>query len=249
MINFVGAGCGAPDLITVRGARLLSEADVIIYAGSLVNKELLKYAREGCEIHDSALLNLDEIIEIMAAADAEGKNTVRLHSGDPSLYGAIKEQTDRLRELGIPFEICPGVSSLCGAAAALGVEYTVPGVSQTVIISRMAGRTPVPDRENIAALAAHGATMVIFLSAGMLGGLSAELMRGGYGADTPAAVVYKASWPDERVIRCTVGTLASAAEGIKRTALVCVGNFLDGGGEPSRLYDVTFETGYRKAKP
>ena len=251
MIDFVGAGCGAPDLITVRGAKLLAEADVIIYAGSLVNPELLNYAGPDCEIHNSALLTLDEIIDIMSSAEAAGKNTVRLHTGDPSIYGAVREQMDRLRELGLPFRVCPGVSSLCGAAAALKAEYTLPGVSQTVVITRMAGKTPVPEGESMASLAAHGATMVIFLSAGLLGELTAELLRGGYTRGTPAAIVYKASWPDEKVLRCTVGTLAETAakEGVKKTALICVGNFLGDDYGLSRLYDRSFSTEFREARP
>ena len=186
----------------------------------------------------------------MEKAEAEGKTTVRLHTGDPCIYGAIREQMDRLAEKNIPYEICPGVSSLCGAAAALKAEYTLPGVSQTVIITRMAGRTPVPEKEDIALLAAHGATMVIFLSAGMLRELSAGLIRGGYRKNTPAAIVYKASWEDEKVCRCTVEALAETAEenGIKKTALICVGNFLGDDYELSKLYDRSFETEFRKAK-
>ena len=251
MVEFVGAGCGATDLITLRGARLLRKADVIIYAGSLVNPELLKYARHGCELYDSAFLTLDEIIEIMAAAENAGKNVVRLHSGDPSIYGAVREQMDRLKALDIPCRVCPGVSSLCGAAAALKAEYTIPGVSQTVIITRMAGRTPAPERESIASLAAHGATMVIFLSAGMIPELSAELIRGGYSPDSPAAIVYKASWPEEKILRCTVSALAETAdrEGVKKTALICVGGFLGGDGELSKLYDKHFSTEFREARP
>lgn len=251
MVDFVGAGCGAADLITLRGARLLSAADVIIYAGSLVNPELLKYARPECEMYDSSLLTLDEVVDIILTAEKAAKRTVRLHSGDPCLYGALREQTERLSALGIPFAICPGVSSLCGAAAALKAEYTVPGVSQSVIIARMAGRTPVPERESISALAAHGATMIIFLSASMLDRLSAELIKGGYSPQTPAAIVYKASWPDERIIRCTVGTLTAEAEkeGVKKTALICVGGFLGGEYELSRLYDGGFSTEFREARP
>ena len=219
MVDFVGAGCGAADLITLRGKKLIENADVIIYAGSLVNPELLSYAKEDCEIHNSAYMTLDEVISVIENAENKGRNTVRLHTGDPSLYGAIREQMDRLEELGIAYEICPGVSSFCGAAAALKAEYTLPDVSQTVIITRMAGRTPVPEKEDIEKLAAHGATMVIFLSTGLLKELSEKLVKGGYSADTPAAVVYKASWNDEKVCRCTVGTLYETAEknGIKKT--------------------------------
>jgi precorrin-4/cobalt-precorrin-4 C11-methyltransferase len=249
MVDFVGAGCGAADLITLRGKKLLENADVIIYAGSLVNPELLSYAKEDCEIHNSAYMTLDEVISVIENAENKGRNTVRLHTGDPSLYGAIREQMDRLEELGIAYEICPGVSSFCGAAAALKAEYTLPDVSQTVIITRMAGRTPVPEKEDIEKLAAHGATMVIFLSTGLLKELSEKLVKGGYSADTPAAVVYKASWNDEKVCRCTVGTLYETAEknGIKKTALITVGNFLGSDYSLSKLYDASFETEFRKA--
>lgn len=251
MINFVGAGSGAEDLITVRGAGLIAAADVIIYAGSLVNPKLLDGAKEGCELHNSAYMTLEEVIEVMKSAEAQGKNTVRLHTGDPCLYGAIREQMDALDSLGISYEICPGVSSLCGAAAALRAEYTLPGVSQSVIITRIEGRTPVPERENIASLAAHGATMVIFLSAGMTEKLSRELIRGGYSPETPAAIVYKATWADERVCRCTVETLHETARenGISKTALICVGDFLGEEHSLSKLYDKSFETGFRKAQP
>ena len=250
MINFVGAGCGAPDLITVRGMRLLEKADVIIYAGSLVNPELLEYAPDHCEIHNSAFMTLDEVIKVMERAESENKMTVRLHTGDPSVFGAIREQMDRLDALGISYEVCPGVSSFCGAAAALNAEYTLPDVSQTVILTRMAGRTPVPEREQIRSLAAHHATMVIFLSAGMTKKLSEELIAGGYGPDTPAAIVYKVSWPDEKVCRCTVGTLEDTAKanGISKTALIAVGNFLGDDYSLSKLYDPEFETEFRKSK-
>lgn len=250
MIHFVGAGCGAPDLITVRGQRLLEQADVIIYAGSLVNPELLRAAKAGCEIHNSAKMTLDEVIAVMRQAEADAKMTVRLHTGDPSIFGAIREQTDRLDSLGIAYDICPGVSSFCGAAAALRAEYTLPDISQTVILTRMAGRTPVPEREQIRALAAHHATMVIFLSAGMTEELSAELTAGGYAPDTPAAIVYKASWQDEKICRCTVGTLAETAQinGIRKTALIMVGDFLGSDYALSKLYDQAFETEFREAK-
>ena len=250
MVNFVGAGCGAADLITVRGKALLEKADVIIYAGSLVNPELLNYSKTDCEIHNSAYMTLDEVISVMEKAEKSGKNTVRLHTGDPCLYGAIREQMDRLDELDIAYEICPGVSSFCGAAAALKAEYTLPEVSQTVIITRMAGRTPVPDSESIEKLAAHGSTMVIFLSTGLLKELTEQLLTGGYTSGTPAAIVYKASWADEKVCRCTVGTLFETAEknGIKKTALITVGNFLGDDYALSRLYDEGFETEFRKAK-
>lgn len=250
MVDFVGAGSGAADLITLRGKKLLEEADVIIYAGSLVNSELLDYAKKNCEIYNSAYMNLDEVIAVIEKAERSGKKTVRLHTGDPSIYGAIREQMDRLDNLKIPYEVCPGVSSFCGAAASLKAEYTLPDVSQTVIITRMAGRTPVPEKESIELLAAHGATMVIFLSTGMLERLSEALILGGYSSETPAAIVYKATWKDEKVCRCTVGTLAKTANenNIIKTALICVGNFLGNDYSLSKLYDKNFETEFRKAQ-
>ena len=250
MVNFVGAGCGAADLITVRGMKLLQNADVIIYAGSLVNPELLKYAKSTCEIHNSAYMTLDEVISVIEKAENEGKMTVRLHTGDTSLYGAVREQFDKLEQLNIPYIICPGVSSFCGAAAALRIEYTLPDVSQTVIITRRSGRTKVPEKESIQSLARHGATMVIFLSTSMLEELSKELVAGGYSPDTPSAIVYKASWEDEKICRCTVENLAQTAaeNNIKKTALICVGNFLGNNYSLSNLYDKTFETEFRKAK-
>ena len=250
MVNFVGAGCGAADLITVRGKSLIEQADVIVYAGSLVNPQLLEYAKKDCQIHNSAYMTLEQVIDVIKAAEQEKKMTVRLHTGDPSLYGAIREQMDKLDELGIKYNICPGVSSFCGAAAALRAEYTLPDVSQTVIITRMAGRTPVPEKESIAALAGHNATMVIFLSTGLLKELSAELIKGGYKPDTPAAIVYKASWADQKVCRCTVEDLAQTAadNGITKTALICVGYFLGNDYSLSKLYDKSFETEFRKAE-
>lgn len=250
MVHFVGAGCGATDLITVRGAKLLSEADVIIYAGSLVNPELLKYAKPECELHNSAKLTLEQVIEIICNAEAKGKMTVRLHTGDSSIYGAVREQFDLLEELGIEYDVCPGVSAFCGAAASLKAEYTLPDVSQTVIITRMEGRTPVPERERIRALAAHGSTMVLFLSTGLLEGLQAELMAGGYAPETSAAIVYKASWPEEKIFRCHVSELAETAKrnGITKTALILIGNFLGNRYERSKLYDPGFTTEFREAE-
>ncbi len=248
MIHIVGAGPGAVDLITVRGQRLLSEADVVIYAGSLVSRELLDWARQDARIYDSATMDLEQVLEVMEQAERDGLTTVRLHTGDPCLYGAIREQMDGLDARGIGYDICPGVSSFCGAAAALGMEYTLPGISQSVVITRMAGRTPVPDRESIGKFAAHGSTMVIFLSAGMTGELSEELMKGGYPGDTPAAIVYKATWPDEKVVRCTLAALKETAdrEGIHKTALIVVGNTVaQTGYERSKLYDPAFTTGFR----
>ena len=249
MIYFVGAGSGAPDLITVRGARLLSEADVIVYAGSLVNPALLDYKKDGCEVYNSAKMTLEEVIAVMAPAAKAGKTVVRLHTGDPCVYGAHREQMDELDKRGIPYEVCPGVSSFCGAAAALKAEYTLPNVSQSVILTRMEGRTPVPEKEQIEAFAAHGATMVIFLSAGQLPRLSERLIAGGYAPDTPAAIVYKATWPDEKIVRTTVADLAEAGarEGITKTALITVGGFLGTEYERSKLYDPTFTTEFREA--
>ncbi len=248
MIHFVGAGPGAPDLITLRGADLLAKADCVIYAGSLVNPALLGLTKPDCAIYNSAELTLEQVLDLMKAQEAQCHMTVRLHTGDPCLYGAVREQMDALDAAGLSYESTPGVSSFCGAAAALDAEYTLPGVSQSVIITRMAGRTPVPESENLAALAAHGATMVIFLSAGMLPQVQAALLEGAYTPDTPAALVYKATWPEEKVVRCTVGTLADCGRqnGISRTALVLVGDFLGNRYDRSRLYDPSFTTGYRK---
>lgn len=250
MVHFVGAGCGAPDLITLRGRRLLEEADVIVYAGSLVNPALLGFAKKDCRIYNSAQMTLEEVIAVMEEAESRQQMTVRLHTGDPSLYGAIREQIDCLKEQKIAYDVTPGVSSFCGAAAALDAEYTLPGITQSVIITRMAGRTPVPERESIASFAAHHATMVIFLSTGMLKKLSEELIKGGYEADTPAAIVYKATWPEEKVMHCTVGTLAETAEREKvtKTALIVVGNVLNTEYERSKLYDPAFTTEFRKGK-
>lgn len=250
MIRFVGAGPGAPDLLTLRGTELLARADCVIYAGSLVNPALLGLTKPGCALFNSAEMTLEQVIAQMEAQEALHHETVRLHTGDPSLYGAIREQMDALDARGIPYDVVPGVSSLSGAAAALQVEYTIPGVNQTVIVTRMAGRTPVPAGQDIASLAAHGAAMVIFLSAGMLDALQAELLRGAYAEETPAALVYKATWPEERLLRCRLGDLAAVGReaGVRRTALVLVGDFLRQAGERSRLYDPTFSTGYREAE-
>ena len=247
MVHFVGAGCGAPDLITLRGAQLLKKADAVIYAGSLVNPALLGLCGETCSIYNSAHMTLEQVFSVMQ--EYRDRELVRLHTGDPSLYGAIREQIDLLEKAGIPYDITPGVSSFCGAAAAVNSEYTLPGISQSVIITRMEGRTPVPEKERIAALASHGTTMVIFLSAGMLNDLQKELLKGAYTEDTPAALVYKASWPEERVVRCPLGKLAVTGReaGIRKTALVLVGEFLSGTADRSHLYDPAFSTEYREA--
>lgn len=249
MVNIVGAGCGAKDLITVRGMRLLENADIIIYAGSLVNKELLEYAKDSCEIYNSAQMNLKQVMDVIKRGESRGLMTVRLHTGDPCLYGAIREQMDIMDEEGIEYEYCPGVSSFCGAAASLKAEYTLPEISQTVIITRIEGRTPVPEKEKIRSLAVHGATMVIFLSAGMIQKVQEELIKGGYDSDCPAAIVYKASWPDEKVMRCTVGNLYETAleNDIRKTALIVAGRFLGDDYALSKLYDENFETEFRRA--
>ena len=251
MIYFIGAGPGASDLITVKGKELLEKCDLCIYAGSLFNPDLLKYCKPECVIMNSAHMTLEEVIAAMVPAAQAGKLVVRLHTGDPSVYGAHREQIDLLRGYNLDYEIVPGVSSFCAAAAALKAEYTLPNVSQSVIITRMEGRTPVPPRQKIADYAAHNATMVIFLSAGMLEKLSSELIKGGYTAETPAAIVYKASWPDQMVVRCTVGTLAenAAKYGINKTALITVGGFLGNEYDRSELYNPTFAHGYREADP
>ncbi|MBE5979769.1 MAG: precorrin-4 C(11)-methyltransferase [Paenibacillaceae bacterium] len=249
MVHIVGAGPGAPDLITVRGKELLEKADVIIYAGSLVNPALLDYKKPDCAVYDSAKMTLEEVIEVVVQAESDGKMTVRLHTGDPCIYGAIREQMDELDNRGISYEICPGVSSFCGAASAMKMEYTLPEVTQSVIITRMAGRTPVPERESIASFAAHGATMVIFLSTGMLKELSNELIRGGYSPETPAAICYKATWPEEKTVVCTVSTLEERAqrEQIRKTALILVGDAVSQSNySRSLLYDPSFTTEFRK---
>ena len=247
MVHFVGAGPGGPDLITLRGAELLKQADCVVYAGSLVNPALLGFVREGVPVYSSAQMTLEQVLEVLEQTERVGGNTVRLHTGDPSLYGAVREQMDQLDRRDIPWDVTPGVSSFCGAAAALGAEYTLPGVSQSVILTRMAGRTPVPEGESIAALAAHGCTMVIFLSAGMLEELTGELLKGAYTEHTPAALVYKATWPEEKVVRCTVGTLAQAGREyhISKTALVLVGEFLSDRYQRSLLYHPGFSTEFR----
>ncbi len=250
MVHFVGAGPGAKDLITLRGKQYLEEADVIIYAGSLVNPELLEWAKEGCAIYNSAYMTLEEVLEVMEDGERKGLTTVRLHTGDPAIYGAIKEQMDGLFDRGIAYDVCPGVSSLFGAASSLQVEYTLPNVSQSVIITRAEGRTAVPEGESLEKLASHGATMILFLSSGLAGKVKEELMAGGYKADTPAAVVYKATWPDEKIIRTTLKELPDAMKqaDIQKTALIVVGDILSGDYEKSKLYDSSFTTEYRKGK-
>lgn len=248
MVNFVGAGPGAADLITLRGKSLLEKADAVIYAGSLVNPELLKYTKKECRIYNSARMCLEEVVEVIKDAEDSGEMTVRLHTGDPSVYGAIREQMDILDKLDIEYSVCPGVSSFCGAAAALKAEYTLPGVSQTVILTRLAGRTAVPEKESIESLASHNASMAVFLSCSMAGELSKRLIAGGYASDTPAAVVYKATWRDEKIVRGTVAELEGMTADIKKTALIVVGEFLGEDYEFSKLYDKSFTTEFRKGE-
>ena len=251
MVRFVGAGSGAVDLITVRGKKLLEKADVIIYAGSLVNPELLDYAKEDCTILNSATMTLDEVIDVMKKADEENKDIVRLHTGEPSIYGAVREQMDELDKLGISYDSCPGVSACFGAASILNLEYTLPEVSQSLIITRMEGRTSVPEMESIESFAMHQASMAIYLSAGMLDELGRRLIKGGYREDTPAALIYKATWPDEKAFVCTIATLAKTAQenNITKTAIVLVGDVIAHQNyEKSRLYAPDFKTEFRKKK-
>lgn len=249
MVHFVGAGPGACDLITVRGMNRIKEADVIIYAGSLVNPELLSYAKADCEIYNSAHMTLEDVVSVMREAEAAGKGTVRLHTGDPSVYGAIREQMDLLDEYGIAYDVCPGVSAVFGAAASLVCEYTLPDVTQTLILTRAEGKTPVPEKENLRSLAAHRASLVLYLSSGLARKVRQELLLGGYAEDTPVAVVYKATWPEEKIIRTTLAKLPEDMEaaGITKTALIIVSPALGSVYEKSRLYDAAFATEYRGA--
>ena len=248
LVEFVGAGPGAEDLITVRGLRALEQADLVVYAGSLVNPAHLKACKANCTCLDSASMNLGEQIEAMSDAALAGKRVVRLHTGDPAMYGAINEQIRGLAQKGVAASIIPGVSSVFAAAAALGCELTSPDVSQSVVLTRTPGRTPMPQGEDAAAFARTGAMLVFFLSTGKVGELMRHLMeQGGLAEDTPAAIVYRASWPDERILRGTVGDIARQAEeaGLGRQALVIVGRALGANGTASRLYDADFSHGYR----
>ena len=249
-VHIVGAGPGDPELITRKGYRLVQEADVVIYAGSLVNPAILEACKEGCEIHNSASMSLDDVLAVTKARVAEGKTVVRLHTGDPAIYGAIQEQMDALKEMGITYDVTPGVSSFLATAAALQQEYTLPNVTQTVIITRMEGRTPMPEKEKLSMLASHGATMCIFLSVQMIDKVAAELIEGGYDKTTPVAIVVKASWPDQRIIRGTLETIADvvAEEGVIRQAMIVVSRVLDTDYELSKVYDKGFAHMYRDAK-
>ncbi|MDR1268145.1 MAG: precorrin-4 C(11)-methyltransferase [Planctomycetaceae bacterium] len=247
MIYFVGAGPGNKELLTIKGAKILSQADCIVYAGSLVNTELLEEVKKCCAIYDSSKMTLEEVMDTMLRYEKNQQIIVRLHTGDPSIYGAVREQIDWLKKHDIRYEIIPGVSSFSAAAAVLGAEYTLPGISQTVILTRMEGRTPVPPKESICELAKIQTSMVIFLSGNQLSELSAQLLEGGYTADTPAAIVYKVTWSDEIVIKTTVGKLDEAGKenNITRTALILVGRFLGDTYERSQLYHPEFSHGYR----
>ena len=250
MVHIVGAGPGATDLITVRGARLLAEADVVIYAGSLVSPEFLQLCKKGAQTYDSAGMTLAEVLSVMEEAEQAGKTTVRLHTGDPSVYGAIQEQMDALAERGIAFDVTPGVSSCFATAAVLKQEYTLPGISQTVIITRAAGRTPVPEAESLRQLAQHQATMCIYLSVAMLDEVVRELTAGGYAQETPIAVVQRASWPDEKIVRGTLATIVAKVKeaGIQRQAMIVVSRCLDAAYDLSRLYAPEFSHMFRKGK-
>ncbi len=248
-VYIVGAGPGDPELITVRGQRLLKKADVIIYAGSLVNPAVLNVAKAGAEIFNSASMTLPEVIEKIDESVKAGKMVVRLHTGDPAIYGAIQEQMDELKKRDIEFEVVPGVSSFLATAAALKQEYTLPDISQTVIITRCEGRTPVPSRESLKSLAAHRATMCIFLSVHMMQEVVEELTAGGYEPSTPIAIVHKASWPEQKIIRATLETIVDKVreEGVSRTAMIVVGDCLDADYSLSRLYAPEFSHMFRKA--
>ncbi|MHB8172658.1 MAG: precorrin-4 C(11)-methyltransferase [Thermincolia bacterium] len=245
-VYFIGAGPGDPELITIKGARIIEQAQVIIYAGSLVNPAVLQYAQEGAEIHNSATMTLEDVIKVTVEAVKAGKTVARVHTGDPSIYGAIQEQMDTLDQCEVNYEVIPGVSSFVATAAALKQEYTLPGVTQTVILTRMEGRTPVPEKESIASLAKHKATMCIFLSVGMIDSLVKELMQG-YPADTPVMVVQKASWPEQVIVQGTLEDIAQRVikAGIGKTAMIVVGDIFRGEYEKSKLYDVGFTHEYR----
>lgn len=253
MVHIVGAGAGDVELITLKGKRLLEEADVVIYAGSLVNPELLKFCKSDVKTYNSAHMTLDEVLHVMEQAESKGLTTVRLHTGDPAIYGAIQEQMDELEKRNIKFDVTPGVSSFLAAAAALKQEYTLPGITQTVIITRHGGRTPVPECESLKNLAKHQSTICIFLSVNMIDEVVKDLIDGGYDNDTPVAVVERASWSDEKIIRGTLETIAEQVknEGIDRTAMIVVGYCLDAHIESyqkSSLYSPKFSHMFRRAK-
>ncbi|MCA1728174.1 MAG: precorrin-4 C(11)-methyltransferase [Actinobacteria bacterium] len=247
---FIGAGPGAPDLLTIRAVRLIGEADVVVWARSLVDEGVLEHARPDAEILESTTIPLEGVRELYERAVEEDLKIARVHSGDPSLWGAVLEQTEVCEELGLPWEIVPGVSSLGAAAAAIGRELTVPEISQSVILTRRASRTPMPEGEDIKSFAAHGTTMAVFLSAARPRLLQEELLEGGYPPETPCAVVYKASWPDEQIIECRLEELADHMReaGFTRQALVFVGPGLEAGGTRSHLYHPEFSHSFRNAQ-
>jgi precorrin-4/cobalt-precorrin-4 C11-methyltransferase len=250
MISFVGAGPGDVDLITIKGRRLLEDADIVIYAGSLVSIEHLGFCRKDCQVHNSASMTLEEVIAVMERGHYRNESIVRLHTGDPTIYGAIREQMDELEARGIPYQVVPGVSSFTGACAAIGKEFTLPGVSQTVILTRMEGRTPVPEKEDLELLASHGASMAIFLSVKEMEKVADKLARG-YGRwDVPVAVVYKATWEDQKIVRGTLRDIGERVreEGIEKTAQILVGDFIEGSYDRSLLYHPGFSHMYRGTK-
>lgn len=249
MVYFIGAGPGDADLITVKGRDTLSKADVVIYAGSLVSKEHMKHCKPGCEIYNSASMTLEEVIDVMEKAEKENKMVVRLHTGDPAIYGAIKEQMDELDKLNIEYEVIPGVSSFTAAASVIKKEFTLPSVTQTVILTRVEGRTPVPETEDLEKLASIGASMAIFLSISMIDKVVAKL-RKGYGRNVNIAVVERATWEDERAI---IGTLDDIAEkvkeaGITKCAQILVGDFINCDYNKSLLYDKSFTHMFREGQ-
>ena len=250
MVHFVGAGPGDSELITLKGSKQLKEADVVIYAGSLVNPKLLDLCKKDAKIYNSASMTLDEVLSVIYDAEENNLTTVRLHTGDPSLYGAIAEQMDALKEKQIDYDVTPGVSSFLGAAASLKKEYTLPGISQTVIITRQGGRTPVPESESLKNLAAHNSTMCIFLSVHKIDEVVNELIEGGYKNNTPVAVVEKATWDDEKIIWGTLGDIAEKIKKAKitKTAMIVVSPCFDANYEPSRLYAPDFSHEFREAK-
>jgi len=248
-VVFIGAGPGDPELITIRGKKWLEQADIIIYAGSLLNPEILKYGKPGAELHDSAAMDRDEVFKVMVKSIREGKLVARVHDGDPSFYGAIQEQMDFLKKEGIEYVNVPGVSCLQGSAASLQRELTLPNISQTVIVTRPKGKTLVPEAESIRELAKHQATMVIFLGTPQVSTVVDELQKGGYPKDTPVAIVYKATWPEQKIVRGTLSDIVEKAKvaGIKETALIFVGRVLNPEGyDYSKLYEPGFTTGFRK---
>lgn len=250
MIKFVGAGPGDVDLITIKGRQALEEADIIIYAGSLVSKAHLDFCKEEAEIYNSASMTLEEVIDVMEKGEKEGKEIVRLHTGDPTIYGAIREQIDELDRLDIEYEVIPGVSSFTAACASIRREFTLPDVSQTVILTRIEGRTPVPEGEDIEDLAKHRASMAIFLSVQEIDRVIEKLAKGYGSYDIPVAVVYKASWEDEEII---IGTLQDIGKKVKekninKMAQILVGNFIQGDYERSKLYDPNFTHKFRSGK-